>query len=147
MKAQNPSKSLGEGRDVTPSLAHPSQKQNLVVYTEELTHLVTPDLSSRQVGISALQLYIFIPVAQLAVHAGIATLILLVLLHSTLGLVLIPRFVHRRVLHFGSSCRSQCVHAEMRPLVATQSDSLRIFFRARFRAKACFTRRFAPGFR
>ena len=39
MKAQNPSKSLGEGRDVTPSLAHPSQKQNLVVYTEELTHL------------------------------------------------------------------------------------------------------------
>src|SRR5271169_760953 len=29
----------------------------------------------------------------------------------------------------------------------TQSDSLRIFFRARFRAKACFTRRFAPGFR
>jgi hypothetical protein len=39
MKAQNPSKSLGEGRDVAPSLAHPSQKQNLVVYTEELTHL------------------------------------------------------------------------------------------------------------
>jgi hypothetical protein len=39
MKAQNPSTSLGEGRDVTPSLAHPSQKQNLVVYTEELTHL------------------------------------------------------------------------------------------------------------
>jgi hypothetical protein len=29
----------------------------------------------------------------------------------------------------------------------TYSDSLRIFFRARFRAKACFTRRFAPGFR
>jgi hypothetical protein len=41
MKAQNPSKSLGEGRDVAPSLAHPSQKQNLVVYTEELTHLLT----------------------------------------------------------------------------------------------------------
>ena len=39
MKAQNPSTSLGEGRDVAPSLAHPSQKQNLVVYTEELTHL------------------------------------------------------------------------------------------------------------
>jgi hypothetical protein len=32
-------------------------------------------------------------------------------------------------------------------LAATYSDSLRIFFRARFRAKACFTRRFAPGFR
>jgi hypothetical protein len=39
MKAQNPSTSLGERRDVAPSLAHPSQKQNLVVYTEELTHL------------------------------------------------------------------------------------------------------------
>jgi len=39
MKAQSPSKSLGEGRDVAPSLAHPSQKQNLVVYTEDLTHL------------------------------------------------------------------------------------------------------------
>ena len=39
MKAQNPSTSLGEGRDVAPSLAHPSQKQNLSVYTEELTHL------------------------------------------------------------------------------------------------------------
>jgi len=39
MKAQNPSKSLGEGRDVAPSLAHPSQKQTLVVYTKELTHL------------------------------------------------------------------------------------------------------------
>lgn len=39
MKAQNPFTSLGEGRDVAPSLAHPSQKQNLGVYTEELTHL------------------------------------------------------------------------------------------------------------
>jgi hypothetical protein len=39
MKAQNPSTSLGEGRDTAPSLAHPSQKQNLVVYTEDLTHL------------------------------------------------------------------------------------------------------------
>ena len=39
MKAQNPSTSLGEGRGVAPSLAHPSQKQNLGVYTEELTHL------------------------------------------------------------------------------------------------------------
>ena len=38
MKAQNPSTSLGEGRDVAPSLAHPSQKQYLVVYTEDLTH-------------------------------------------------------------------------------------------------------------
>jgi hypothetical protein len=33
------------------------------------------------------------------------------------------------------------------PDFANYSDSLRIFFRARFRAKACFTRRFAPGFR
>jgi len=41
MKAQNPSKSLGEGRDVAPSLAHPSQKQTLVVYTKELTHLIS----------------------------------------------------------------------------------------------------------
>jgi len=30
---------------------------------------------------------------------------------------------------------------------ATYSGSLRFFFRARFRAKACFARRFAPGFR
>jgi hypothetical protein len=43
MKAQDPSTSLGEGRDVAPSLAHPSQKQNLVVYTEELTHLRSSD--------------------------------------------------------------------------------------------------------
>jgi len=42
MKAQNPSTSLGEGRDTAPSLAHPSQKQNLVVYTEDLTHLAGP---------------------------------------------------------------------------------------------------------
>jgi hypothetical protein len=40
MKAQNLSTSLGEGRDVAPSLALPSQKPNLTVYTEELTHLL-----------------------------------------------------------------------------------------------------------
>ena len=45
MKAHNPSIALGEGRDVAPSLAHLSQKQNLVVYTEELTHLSTALLS------------------------------------------------------------------------------------------------------
>lgn len=39
MKAQSPSTWLGEGRDAAPSLALPSQKQNLAVYTEELTHL------------------------------------------------------------------------------------------------------------
>ena len=39
MKTQNPSTSLGEGRDVAPSLAHPSQKKYLVVYTGDLTHL------------------------------------------------------------------------------------------------------------
>jgi hypothetical protein len=49
MKAQNPSTSLGEGRDVAPSLAHPSQKQNLVVYTEELTHL-TDEMPRLQTG-------------------------------------------------------------------------------------------------
>ncbi len=40
MKSQNPSTSLGEGRGncPLPSRTHP-QKQNLVVYTEELTHL------------------------------------------------------------------------------------------------------------
>jgi hypothetical protein len=43
MKTQNPSTSLGEGRDVAPSLAHPSQKQYLVVYTEDLTHLMGRD--------------------------------------------------------------------------------------------------------
>ena len=46
MKAHNPSIALGEGRDVAPSLAHLSQKQNLVVYTEELTHLRGLRLSS-----------------------------------------------------------------------------------------------------
>ena len=43
--------------------------------------------------------------AQLAVHTGIATLIILVLLHSALALVLIPRFVDRsdlRSLHHAS---------------------------------------------
>jgi hypothetical protein len=30
-------------------------------------------------------------------------------------------------------------------LGATETDSLRVFFRARFLAKACFTQRFAPG--
>ena len=41
MKSQNPSTSLGEGRGncPLPSRTYP-QKQNLVVYTEELTHLV-----------------------------------------------------------------------------------------------------------
>ena len=40
MKSQNPSTSLGEGRGncPLPSRTHP-QKQNLVVYTEEFTHL------------------------------------------------------------------------------------------------------------
>ena len=40
MKSQNPSTSLGEGRGncPLPSRTYP-QKQNLVVYTEELTHL------------------------------------------------------------------------------------------------------------
>jgi hypothetical protein len=33
------------------------------------------------------------------------------------------------------------------PHEAAYSESLRIFFRARLRAKACFTRRFSPGFR
>ena len=61
-----------------------------VVSNKAFADGLTTDLSSRQVGVCALQLYIFIPVAQLAVHAGIATLILLVLLHSTFGLVLIP---------------------------------------------------------
>jgi hypothetical protein len=32
-------------------------------------------------------------------------------------------------------------------MVAAYSESLRNFFRARFRAKACFSRRFSPGFR
>lgn len=40
-----------------------------------------------------------------------------------------------------------CPLSRSSPKSATQSDSLRSFFRARFRAKACFTRRFAPGFR
>ena len=49
MKSQNPSTSLGEGRGncPLPSRTYP-QKQNLVVYTEELTHLdVTPTENSR----------------------------------------------------------------------------------------------------
>jgi hypothetical protein len=39
MTTQNLATPLGEGRDAAPSLAHPSQKPNPVVYTEELTHL------------------------------------------------------------------------------------------------------------
>jgi hypothetical protein len=44
MKSQNPSTSLGEGRGncPLPSRTHP-QEQNLVVYTEELTHLKLRD--------------------------------------------------------------------------------------------------------
>ena len=43
MKSQNPSTSLGEGRGncPLPSRTHP-QKLNLVVYTDELTHLEIP---------------------------------------------------------------------------------------------------------
>jgi hypothetical protein len=48
MKAQNLSTSLGEGRDVAPSLALPSQNPNLTVYTEELTHLFKPQLLSAE---------------------------------------------------------------------------------------------------
>ena len=47
MKSQNPSTSLGEGRGncPLPSRTYP-QKQNLVVYTEELTHLQENRLAS-----------------------------------------------------------------------------------------------------
>ena len=52
-----------------------------------------------------------------------------------------------RVLRVGSPSRDvRCCQAAA-PIVATQSDSLRIFFRARFRARACFTLRLSPGFR
>jgi hypothetical protein len=36
---------------------------------------------------------------------------------------------------------------QQRPLIEIQSDSFRLFFRARFRAKASFTRFFSPGLR
>lgn len=52
--------------------------------------------------------------------------------------------LHLLTYHVGHDVR--CCQAAA-PIVATQSDSLRIFFRARFRARACFTLRLSPGFR
>ncbi len=69
----------------------------------------------------------------------------------------ILRLVTELCFDIGSSCLltvARCVDHEGRCFwrqrllnVATQSCSLRSFFRARFRAKACFTRRLSPGFR
>jgi ion channel len=70
MKAQNPSTSLGEGRDVAPSLAHPSQKQNLVVYTEELTHL----------GLAVFGLFAYLKNARSVTNAHLYTAISIYLL-------------------------------------------------------------------
>jgi len=42
MNPQNPSTSMSEGRGAAPSLAHPSPKINLAVYTEKLTYLQRP---------------------------------------------------------------------------------------------------------
>jgi hypothetical protein len=39
------------------------------------------------------------------------------------------------------------IHHFSRRESAVEEPSLRIFFRARFRAKALFTRRFSPGFK
>jgi hypothetical protein len=50
--------------------------------------------SPGQISVSVLQLCILITVPQLTLHASIATLILLVLLHRALAPILIPRFVH-----------------------------------------------------
>jgi hypothetical protein len=45
------------------------------------------------------------------------------------------------------SGKAACRVVAATQVAITYSDSLRTFFRARFRAKACFTRRFAPGFK
>ena len=56
MRTRNLSTSLGEGRDAAPSLAHPSQKTNPVVYTEELTHLAIVGI----LGLEDLERFVFV---------------------------------------------------------------------------------------
>jgi hypothetical protein len=51
-------------------------------------------ISSSQIRVRVLQLYVLITVTKLTLHASIATLILLVLLHRALAPILILRFVH-----------------------------------------------------
>jgi hypothetical protein len=51
-------------------------------------------VSPGQISVGVLQLCILITVSQLTLHAGIATLVPLVLLHRALAPILIPRFVH-----------------------------------------------------
>jgi hypothetical protein len=51
-------------------------------------------ISARSITVCVLQFCILLAVSQLAIHARIATLILLVLLHGALALILIPRIVH-----------------------------------------------------
>ncbi len=47
-------------------------------------------ISPGQIRISAFQLHVLVTVPQLTAHAGIATLILLILLHGALASILIP---------------------------------------------------------
>ena len=51
--------------------------------------------SARQIGIGVFQFRIFVAMTQLALHAGIATLLIVVFLGRTLAFILIPRFVDR----------------------------------------------------
>jgi hypothetical protein len=50
-------------------------------------------VSPGQIRISVFQLCIFVPVSQLAAQAGIAALIVLILLNGTLASILILRFL------------------------------------------------------
>jgi hypothetical protein len=54
----------------------------------------TRQVSPGQISVGILQLCILITVPQLTLHTGIATLILLVLLHRSLAPILILRFFH-----------------------------------------------------
>jgi hypothetical protein len=54
----------------------------------------TRQASPGQISVSVLQLYILITMPQLTLHASVANLILLVLLHRALTPILIFRFVH-----------------------------------------------------
>jgi hypothetical protein len=51
-------------------------------------------VSSRQIRVSILQLYISVPVTQLAAHTCVATFIGLILFHGPFASILVPRFVY-----------------------------------------------------
>jgi hypothetical protein len=68
-------------------------------------YCVLVDASPAQISVSVFQLFILVTVSQLTLHAGIATLILLVLLHRSLASILILRFFHGRFLLINRTAR------------------------------------------